>query len=42
MGDVGDVLFMPGQLDIEYMRRWAKELGIADDLERAWAEFETN
>jgi hypothetical protein len=39
IGDVTDVLFMQGQMDVEYMRRWAVELGIEIDLERALSEF---
>jgi hypothetical protein len=35
--DVGDVLFTQGQLDVPYMRRWARELGIEQELERALA-----
>lgn len=33
--DVGDILFIQGTLDVEYMRRWAAELGIAERLEQA-------
>jgi hypothetical protein len=32
--DIEDVLFMQGQLDETYMRRWAGPLGVADQLER--------
>ena len=32
--DLEDVLFMQGQLDETYMRRWAGPLGVADQLER--------
>jgi hypothetical protein len=35
--DVGDVLFVQGQLDIAYMREWADALGIQDRLETALA-----
>jgi hypothetical protein len=38
LGDVSDVLFMQGQLDVRYMRRWAGRLGIADELENKLAE----
>jgi predicted nucleotidyltransferase len=38
LGDVTDVLFMQGSLDVEYMRRWAEELGVKKELERALAE----
>jgi hypothetical protein len=33
--DVGDVLFTQGELDVQYMRRWAGELGIESELSRA-------
>lgn len=33
--DVGDILFIQGQLDEDYLRRWARELGITDPLEQA-------
>ena len=33
--DVQDVLFMQGQLDEAYLRRWAKPLGVAEKLEEA-------
>lgn len=36
--DVNDVLFTQGQLDVEYMRRWAGELGVEEALKRALAE----
>jgi hypothetical protein len=32
IGDVQDILFIQGQLDESYMKRWAVELGIADRL----------
>jgi hypothetical protein len=32
--DAKDVLFTQGQLDEEYMRHWASELGVADKLEQ--------
>jgi hypothetical protein len=38
LGDVADVLFIQGQLDETYMRRWARELGVSDRLEKALAE----
>jgi len=38
LSDVGDVLFMQGQLDVEYMRGWARRLGIAEELEHALTE----
>ncbi len=37
-GDVMDVLFMQGQLDEDYMRHWAKELGVLDKLEQVLKE----
>jgi Nucleotidyltransferase of unknown function (DUF6036) len=36
--DVNDVLFTQAPLDVEYMRRWAGELGVEGALERALAE----
>jgi hypothetical protein len=39
LGDVADVLFMQGQLDVEYMRRWAVKLGVIEELERRLQEF---
>jgi len=36
--DVADVFFTQGRLDVEYMRRWAAELGIEKELERSLAE----
>lgn len=36
--DVGDILFMQGQLDEAYMRLWAERLEISDRLEAALAE----
>jgi predicted nucleotidyltransferase len=38
LGDVLDVLFMQGLLDEEYMRGWAKELGVVDKLEQVLKE----
>ncbi len=37
-GDTMDVLFMQGQLDEDYMRHWAKELGVLDKLEQVLKE----
>jgi hypothetical protein len=37
LADVGDVLFMQGQLDESYLRRWAAILGVATGLEEALA-----
>jgi predicted nucleotidyltransferase len=37
-GDIADILFTQGQLDTEYMRRWAEQLGIRDALEEALTE----
>ncbi len=39
LGDIGDVLFMQGQLDEAYLRLWAERLDIYDRLEKA---LETN
>jgi hypothetical protein len=38
LGDLADVLFIQGSLDETYMRRWARELGISEQLEQALAE----
>lgn len=35
LGDIQDILFTQGSLDITYMRQWAQRLGIADALEKA-------
>jgi len=35
IADVGDVLFMQGQLDIKYMREWASQVGVSERLETA-------
>ncbi len=40
VADVGDVLFTQGTLDLKYLRRWAKELGVLPRLERVLAEQE--
>jgi hypothetical protein len=34
MADIGDILFTQGQLDEAYMRRWASQLGVLEELER--------
>jgi hypothetical protein len=38
LGDVNDVLFMQGRVDIKYMHQWARELGILAELERVISE----
>ncbi|MGD0897963.1 MAG: nucleotidyl transferase AbiEii/AbiGii toxin family protein [Thermoguttaceae bacterium] len=38
LGDVGDILFTQGRLDEEYLRRWARQLGVLEELERVLAE----
>ena len=38
LGDVGDILFVQGSIDIQYMNHWAKELGIMDRLTQALSE----
>ena len=38
VADVGDVFFMQGQLDVEYMRHWAQQVGVSDRLENALRE----
>jgi predicted nucleotidyltransferase len=35
IADVGDVLFMQGELDLTYMRHWAAQLGLTDKLDAA-------
>jgi hypothetical protein len=35
VADIGDILFMQGQLDEDYMRHWAGELGVTAQLEHA-------
>jgi hypothetical protein len=37
-GDIADVLFIQGALDEAYMRRWARELAISSQLEKALLE----
>jgi len=39
LGDVTDVLFMQGRLDVEYMQRWAARLNVPSELERSFSEF---
>lgn len=36
--DVGDVLFVQGQLDETYLRSWADELGVRSQLDKVLAE----
>jgi predicted nucleotidyltransferase len=38
MADIGDILFMQGQLDVDYMRSWAKILEIGVHLEQVLSE----
>jgi hypothetical protein len=38
--DIKDILFMQGQLDEGYMRRWAAPLGVSEQLEQALSERE--
>ncbi len=44
LADIGDVLFMQGQVDESYLRRWAATLGVAAGLEEALraVTFESN
>ncbi|MBX3423878.1 MAG: hypothetical protein KF752_20160 [Pirellulaceae bacterium] len=35
LGGVTDMLFVPGQLDTTYRRRWAERLGITQRLAQA-------
>lgn len=37
LADIGDVLFIQGQLDEAYMRSWADQLGIRSELEQVLA-----
>jgi hypothetical protein len=32
LADIADILFTQGQLDESYLRRWAEQLGVLDDL----------
>jgi hypothetical protein len=36
--DIGDVIFMQGELDEPYMRQWADRLGVREKLEQALIE----
>lgn len=36
--DIGDILLVSGDLDVDYMRNWAGELGVAQPLEDAFEE----
>jgi hypothetical protein len=38
LGDIDDVRFMHGELDSNYMREWAKQLGVAEELEEILAK----
>ncbi|MGC4002508.1 MAG: nucleotidyltransferase [Pirellulales bacterium] len=40
LGDVEDVLFMQGLLDVEYMRRWARELEVEPLLLNALRKYD--
>ena len=40
IGDVQDILFVQGQLEEQYLRHWADELGVRPQLETALTEFE--
>jgi hypothetical protein len=35
LADIGDIVFIQGQLDEGYLRQWATVLGVSDALERA-------
>lgn len=37
-GDVADVFFIQGSLDVDYLRGWAAKLGVSERLEHAIAE----
>ena len=36
--DIADIRFVQGQLDEDYLRQWARELGVQDALERVLGE----
>jgi hypothetical protein len=38
VADVGDVMFVQGQLDVGYLRNWAAQIGVSDRLEAALRE----
>jgi hypothetical protein len=38
MADVGDILFIQGQLDESYLRHWASVLGVLDSLEKVLSQ----
>ncbi len=38
LADIGDILFTQGQLDEEYLRRWADALGVREELDRVLGE----
>lgn len=38
LGDIGDILFTQGQLDEAYMRKWARQLGILNQLEQVLSQ----
>jgi len=40
LADIGDVLFTQGQLDEDYLRQWAEQLGVLDELEKVLASSE--
>ncbi len=40
LADVDDVMFTQGDLDKNYLRQWAEELGVLPELERALAQHE--
>ena len=39
--DISDILFVQGELDQDYMRKWSRPLGIETQLEQVLAEFQT-
>jgi hypothetical protein len=42
IADIGDVMFTQRQLDVAYMRNWAGQLGLRDELERVLTESKSN
>lgn len=39
IGDIQDILMVQGQLDEEYLRFWAKQLGVGDRLEQTLRQY---
>lgn len=41
LADIADLLFLPGDIDLSYMRMWAAELGVSDKLKQALIEAQS-